>query len=236
MNGSKLFSKLDIKQAFHQLKIHEESRNLTTITTHVGLYRYKRLHMGISSASEIFSETIRRILENCPGQLNMTDDILVYGRSEQKHHENLMRVLETLERCGLTLNAEKCEFFRKKIIFFSLSLSEDGIAPTHDRCQALKDIQAPRNVKELRSLLGLIQYSGRFLKDVHSIAEPLRRLTRKDTTWQWTQVEQAALEQLKSTISTQYMAYFKVVENRARRRRQSSRSKRSARAGKSSKF
>lgn len=77
VNGSKYFAKLDIMKAFHQLEIDEESRHLTTITTHIGLYRYKRLHMGVSSASEIFAEVIREILSECPGCLNIADDILV---------------------------------------------------------------------------------------------------------------------------------------------------------------
>lgn len=87
-------------KAFHQLELAEESRNLTTVTTHIGLYRYKRLHMGVSSASEIFSEVIREIFEDCLGSLNMHDDILVYGENEDQHMKNLMKVLSKLQDRG----------------------------------------------------------------------------------------------------------------------------------------
>ncbi len=83
VNGARVFSKLNIRKAFHQLELAEESRHLTTITTHIGLFRYKRLHMGISCASEIFTETIRVMLSDLKGQVNMTDDILVFGETRE---------------------------------------------------------------------------------------------------------------------------------------------------------
>ena len=97
VNGATIFSKLDIVKAFHQLQLAKESRHLTTIVTHKGLYRYKRLHMGISCASEIFTEAIRVILAGIPNQLNMTDDVLVYGRTQEEHDAALQLVLDTLE-------------------------------------------------------------------------------------------------------------------------------------------
>jgi hypothetical protein len=140
VNGARVFSKIDLRKAFHQLLLDEASRNLTTITTHVGLFRYTRLHMGISCASEIFTETIRVLLERCPGQINMTDDILVYGKDQEEHQQNLMAVSQSvLEDSGLTVNADKCEFYKSEIRFFGIKISADGIAPTTDRCQALHD-------------------------------------------------------------------------------------------------
>ena len=208
VNGAKMFSKLDIRQAFHQLPLAEESRNLTTIATHLGLYRYKRLHMGISCASEIFTEVIRRILENCPGQLNMTDDILVFGKSEKEHDINLFEVRKRLDDSGISLKTEKCEIGKLDLKFFGLRLTSNGISPTEDRCKALREIVPPSNPKELRSLLGLIQYSGRFIHNLHTMAEPLWRLTPRDSEWKWTPVEQSALDKIKSKISSECMAFF----------------------------
>lgn len=125
VSGATKFSKLDIRKAFHQLKLAQESRHLTTITTHCGLFRYKRLHMGISSASEEFIETIRKFLEDILGQTNMTDDILFFGIDED-HDQALMKVLERLEERGITLNVEKCEFNKRELAFFGLRMSADG--------------------------------------------------------------------------------------------------------------
>ena len=85
--------------------------------------------MGISSASEIFTETIRSLLADCPGQLNMTDDVLVYGDTEEEHQTNLMRVLARLEECGITLNMDKCAFYRNEVTFFGLSSARPASRP-----------------------------------------------------------------------------------------------------------
>lgn len=77
VNGAVIFSTIDIMKAFHQLELDDSSRYMTTITTHIGLFRYRRLHMGINCASEIFSEEIRKLLDELPNQLNMTDHILI---------------------------------------------------------------------------------------------------------------------------------------------------------------
>ncbi len=207
-NGAQKFSKIDIRKAFHQMELAVESRNITTIVTHQGLYRYKRLHMGISCASEIFTEAIRVLLQRCPGQLNMTDDILVYGKNDQDHHENLMRVLKTLEESGLTLNAEKFEFYREQITFFGMRLSKNGIAPTEDRCTALREATPPSNTKELRSFLGTVQYSARFIRDLHKKLGPLWNLLKTGVVWKWTDVEQKAFDELKMAISSKCMAFF----------------------------
>ena len=160
---------------------------MTTITTHQGLYRYKRQHMGISSASEKFTETIRCILASCNGALNMTDDILVYGRTENEHNENLLNVLRTLEEAGLTVNSDKCAFYKDEVVFFGLRFTKDGISPTDDRCKALREATPPGNVKELRSLLGMVQFSARFIKELAHITEPLWRLTKDGVKWTWDQ-------------------------------------------------
>ena len=130
VNGARIFSKLDLTKAFHQLELEESSRQCTTICTHRGLYRYKRLHMGICNASEIFTDTIREILRPCLGQLNMTDDILVWGATLEEHQKNLLAVLARLEEFGLTLNADKCEFYKSEVTFFGLRFTQDGVSPT----------------------------------------------------------------------------------------------------------
>ena len=106
VNGAKIFSKLDIIKAFHQLQLEDEQMNLTTITTHEGLLRYRRLHMGISCALEVFSEHIRTIL------------LLVLKKHEERR---------------LTLNLEKCEFYKEEITFYGLRFTKDGVSPTEER-------------------------------------------------------------------------------------------------------
>jgi hypothetical protein len=213
VNGATVFSKLDITKAFHQLEIDESSRNYTTVTTHMGLFRYKRLHMGISSAQESFTEEIRVLLVDLPGQLNMTDDILVYGKDAAEHQDHLMAVLERLEGAGITLNIDKCQFYRSELTFFGLRFTATGISPTEDRCAALRQASEPTNAKELHSFLCTLLYSGRFIPDVCTISAPLWRLTRDKVPWKWDVEEKRAFNDLKTAISTKCMAYFDIKWN-----------------------
>ena len=207
-NGARFFSVLDIRKAFHQILLAPESRNHTTFTTHMGLFRYKRLHMGISCASEIFTEEIRKLLAHCAGQVNMTDDIMIFGHTQEEHDARLMETLKTLESNGLTLNSGKCKLFKEKVTYFGIEFSKDGVAPTEDRCRALREASEPKNSKELLSILGVGGYSSRFMRNHQAITAPLRRLTRKDVPWKWTEVEADAFKAFKNAIKTYCMAYF----------------------------
>ena len=168
--------------------------------------------MGISSASEIFTERIRVMLEGIPGQLNigkmLTRYVLIYGKSDKKHHDSLMVVLQRLEDNGFTVNVEKCEFYKTELTFFGLRISSKGVSPTDDRVKALKDTAAPVDVKDLRSFLCTVLYSARFMKGVCSIAAPLWTFTSDGAPWKWGEVEQKAFEGLKEAISTRCTAYF----------------------------
>jgi hypothetical protein len=99
------------------MPLAEDTRNLTTITTYVGIFRYKRLHMGISSASEIFTEKVLEILADIQGQVNMMDDILVFGKTAKEHHEALMAMQKCLEEKGFTANLGKSEFYKNELAF-----------------------------------------------------------------------------------------------------------------------
>ena len=209
VNGATVFSTLDIIKAFHQFELEESQMNLTCVATHEGLLRYRRLHMGISSASEIFTEQIRVMLQDIPGVLNMTDDLLVFGRTEEDHQRTLLAVLQRLEERGLTLNLDKCQLYQKEVIFYGMRFSAEGIAPTEDRVKALKETVAPTDVKILHSFLCTIIWSARFMKDVNTVAEPLWRLTKKDVPWEWGETEQTAFEAVKELISTRYMSFYR---------------------------
>ncbi|CAF0905365.1 unnamed protein product [Brachionus calyciflorus] len=185
VNGAVKFSKADIPKAFHQLKIALASIRHTTITTHRGLYRYKRLHMGISSTSEEFTEQIRKILEGLPMQLNMTDDVLVFAMTDEQHDRNLLLVLQRLEEHA------------------------NGKAPTEELSHSLREATPPSNVKELRSFLGLIQCNSRFIKDTCTITEPLWNLKKKNTEWNWTEEHNLALSKLKDSITNSWHSLTK---------------------------
>ena len=94
LNGSKVFSKLDLKWGFHQIELEQQSRVITTFITHKGLYRYKRLMFGISSAPELYQHTIQQVLAGCEGAYNIHDDIISHGRTVEEHDSRLQKTIE----------------------------------------------------------------------------------------------------------------------------------------------
>ena len=110
LKGAKVFSKLDLNQCCNQLELAPESSYITTFSTHLELMRYTRLNFGVCSAAEIFQNVIRETLEGINGAINISDVILVFGKSQEKHEQNLRCVFQRLKENGLTLNRSNCEF------------------------------------------------------------------------------------------------------------------------------
>ena len=96
LNGAKFFTKLDLTQAYHQLELAPESRQITTFITHAGLFRFKRLNYGTNSAAEIFQHALQQVLHDIPGVRNIADDILVFGSSYEAHNKPWMSVFIAL--------------------------------------------------------------------------------------------------------------------------------------------
>ena len=115
LNGAQYFFKLDLSQAYHQLELEEESRYITTFSTHLGLYRYKRLNYGTNAAAEIFQYTLQAQLQGLKGVKNIADDIIVYGTTREEHDENLDRCLKRFFDRGLRLNQSKCKFYKRNL-------------------------------------------------------------------------------------------------------------------------
>ena len=108
LEGARFFSRLDLKDAYHQIELHDNSRYITTFVTHKGLFRYKRLLFGVNSAPEIFQRVFEGILAPCKNCLNYLDDIIIFGKNETEHEECLNIVLKTLNQYDVVLNEAKC--------------------------------------------------------------------------------------------------------------------------------
>ena len=183
VNGAKVFSKLDLAKGFHQLELHEDSRGITTFSTHVGLRRFCHLNFGTNSAPEIFHEELRKLLVGIKGVRNIHDDILVTGTDDQDHLRALSETFQRLQEAGLTLKRSKCVFAQSELTFFGLVFNKDGILPDPDKVKAIQHISVPTNVAQLRSFLGMTNYSAQFIPDYATLVDPLRSLTKKDVRW-----------------------------------------------------
>ena len=209
MHGAKVFSKLDLKEGCHQLELEEHSREITTFSTHKGLFRYKTLIFGINTAFEVFQRMLQHSLSNCEGQNNISDDIIVYGYTQEEHDRNLERVLQRLNELNLTLKKEKCIFSVPKLVFSGFTLSGEGISPDVTKVDAVRNFKTPESVADVRSFLGLVNYCSRFIRDYSTLTDPLRDLTKKHTKWKWTTEHQDAFDKLKDALtSSEVLAFY----------------------------
>ena len=209
INGSSVFTKLDLRAGFHQIELDEESRQYTVFATADGLFQYKRLMFGLSSAPELYQRIIQQVLSGCKGCENIADDLVVHGRTLQEHDGNLRKVMRRLAERGLTVNGGKCSFRKPSITFFGLQLSSSGVSPTPEKVKALREAPAPTYASETRSFLGTVGFSGRFIPDLATIAEPLRRVSQAGAIFEWGTVQQQAFDMLKDRLtSATSLAYF----------------------------
>ena len=209
LNEATVFSKLDMTQAYHQLELDEESRFITTFSTHKGLFRYKRLIFGVNAAAEVFQNTIAEMLHDIPGAKNLSDDIFVFGKDQQAHDTALHATLQRLHEKGAKLNKSKCIFSVKQLNFYGHTFGEKGISPDPTKIEAIVNMEPPQSAAEVRSFLGMTQYVSRFIPQYATIVEPLRRLTKKNVDWSWGQPEERAFQELKKRLtSTHVLAYF----------------------------
>ena len=203
------FSKVDLNHGYHQIELNPESRYITTFSTHLGLYQYKRLPQGANSAMEEYQHAIGDLFKNEHRISNICDDILVGGRDETEHNENLNRCLKILSSNNLTLNEKKCELNKSEVQFFGHILSAEGIKPMKDKVKAIEIFPQPKNRKQLSSFLGLVNYLARFIPNLSTETAPLRDLLRKDKEWRWTELEENTFVRLKKLVSSDVvLAHF----------------------------
>lgn len=207
--GAKWFSKLDAFSGFHQVRLSRDSEELTTFLTPFGRYCFTRLPFGITSAPEYFQKRMSEILCGLPGVVNVMDDILVFGNTKAQHDERLADVMSRLASANVTLNKEKCLFGVNKLRFLGHILNENGIEPDPAKVSAIKNLNAPKNVTELRSLLGMANHLGRFLPHLAQTTAPMRALLHKGSEWVWGCDQAKAFNELKELIcSAQCMAMY----------------------------
>lgn len=204
---AKVFSKLDIKNAFHQVELNENSREITTFITSKGLYRYKRLMFGISCAPEHFQKIMERMLLSCEGVVNFIDDIVVFGRDDKEHDTRLQKVLTVLKNNNVLLNNNKCVFKTKSINFLGHELSSLGIKPLEKYLKVIETFRAPETIEEIQSFLGLVNFVGKWIPNLSTLTEPMRKLLRQkihknaNITALWQKEQAVALNELKSCLS-----------------------------------
>lgn len=198
--GGQKFSKIDLCQAYLQMHVVPESQELLTIVTHKGLYRYKRLPFGITSAPALFQRAMEQILSGLPGVQCYLDDLLITGTDEKTHLRNLEATLQRLEDYGLRVRKDKCEFFRSSVEYLGHVIDSAGLHKAPSKVKAVMEAPSPVNVTQLRSFLGLLTYYGKFVPNLANQLKPLHELLNKAKQWEWTKTCETAFKDAKRAL------------------------------------
>ena len=205
----RVFSKIDLRTAFQQLEMDDQSRDYCTVNTHLGLFRPTRLPYGIASSPAIWQRTMDKVFNAMPGVFCFVDDILIAGKDEWEHQERLIAVLDRIKEHGLRVKREKCHFKVPSIEYLGFLVDKDGVHKTDDKVRAVLEAKAPSNVKELQAFLGLVTFYGRFVKDLATISKPLYALLGKGVVWEWSDLCREAVRKIKAEItSPSFLVHF----------------------------
>ena len=189
--------------AYQQISLDDSSKELVMINTHKGLFRYNCLPFGIASAPSIFQWSMETVLQGLPSVCVYLDDILISGTNVADHLKNLEAVLSRLQEASLRLKCNKCAFLLPTVEYLGHKISAQGLQPTNEKIKAILDAPPPKDVTQLCSFLGLINYYGKFLSQLLSTLSPLYRLTQKNAKWNWGPEQQKAFEQAKTSLSSE---------------------------------
>ena len=164
VSGYKYYTKLDLKNAYLQIKVAPDDCKYLVINTHLGLYKYLRLPFGIHSAPAIFQKFISQLLASHEGAHPYLDDIIVGGDSIEEHDQRVSKVLETLQSANVQLNFKKSVFRVTSVKYLGFKLSSKGYEPDDEKVRAILDVPVPTTVTELKSFLGFISFYHSFVK------------------------------------------------------------------------
>ena len=209
VRNARVFSRIDLKSAYHQLDLHPDSRHLSAFITHVGLFQYKKIPFGLVNAPAAFTRILQRILQPCRNIIVYFDDILVFGSSKADHDQCLADLKSTLQRHNFIINEEKSLYSVENIEYLGRQPSSEGIKPPSNATQAIQQCPAPSSKAELRSFLGMAGFFRGFINKFASLAHPLYRLLQEDVSFYFGVEELEAFEQLKRVLlHSPFLAFF----------------------------
>ncbi|KAL3708702.1 hypothetical protein TMatcc_006686 [Talaromyces marneffei ATCC 18224] len=209
LNRARIFTKLDIRQGFHRIRMHPESEDLTTFRCRYGTYKYKVMPFGLTNGPATFQRLVNDLFMDCLDQflIAFVDDLLIYSENEIEHEIHVKRVLERLREAGLQAAIHKCEFHVTRTKFLGFILTPEGIEVDQEKIKAIKEWQVPTTVFGVRSFLGFCGFYRKFIQGYSRIVKPLNYLTRQDVSFKWTGECREAFEKLKKYLASAPILY-----------------------------
>ncbi|WVZ97730.1 hypothetical protein U9M48_043244 [Paspalum notatum var. saurae] len=204
LQGACVFSKIDLRSGYHQMKIRPSDISKTAFITIFGLYVYTVMSFGLTNAPAYFMNLMNKVFMEYLDKFVVVfiDDILIYSKTEEEHEEHLRLVLQKLREHKLYAKLSKCEFWIDQVPFSGHIVSKGGIMVDPSKVSSVMDWKVPEVVKEVRGFLGLAGYYRRFIESFSKIAKPMTSLLEKGAEFIWNKERQAAFDELKKRLTT----------------------------------
>jgi hypothetical protein len=202
LHGATVFSNLDLRSGYHQIRMRDGDEWKTAFKTRDGLYEWMVMPFGLSNAPSTFMRLMNHVFKPFMGKFVVVyfDDILVYSKSEEEHLEHLQHVFQTLQEQKLYVNLKKCRFFTNSLIFLGYVVSKEGIMMDPSKVEAIINWPIPKSIHDIRSFHGLASFYRRFIKGFSTIIAPITECL-KGGTFKWTEEAQKSFELLKQKVT-----------------------------------
>ncbi|GJW47377.1 putative reverse transcriptase domain-containing protein [Tanacetum coccineum] len=216
LQGSSVYSKIDLRSGYHQLRVRGEDIPKTAFRTRYGHYEFQVMPFGLTNAPDVFMDLMNKVCQPYMDKFVIVfiDDILIYSKNKEEHEEHLKLILELLKKEELYAKFSKCEFWIPKVQFLGHVIDSKGIHVDPAKIESIKDWASPKSATEIRQFLGLVGYYRRFIKGFSKIAKPMTKLTQKNVKFDWGEKEEAAFQLIKQKLcSAPILALPKGSEN-----------------------
>ncbi|GJW38384.1 putative reverse transcriptase domain-containing protein [Tanacetum coccineum] len=202
LQGSSVYSKIDLRSGYHQLRVREEDIPKTAFRTRYGHYEFQVMPFGLTNAPAVFMDLMNRV---CKPYLDkfvivFIDDILIYSRNEEEHANHLRIILELLRKEKLYAKFSKCDFWIHIVQFLGHLIDSQGLHVDTANNEAVKNWTSPTTPTEVRQFLGLVSYYRKFIEGFSKIAKPLTKLTQKNKSYIWGEEQELAFQLLKQKL------------------------------------